>query len=81
MLDTATLSALGISGAGLVLSIGAVAVGYGVTQQKADSATTAVDKLGDRMDTRLDALATELREIGGDVREIQGELKTMRNLE
>lgn len=67
-----------IPGASLALSLGVVAIGYGVTRAKAESAERAVERLGERMDKRLDHLSREMHEIGGDVREIQGELKSMR---
>jgi chaperonin cofactor prefoldin len=73
-----TIGTLVIPGATLALTICAVAVGYGATRAKAEAATAAVERLGERMDIRLDRLEDNVNDIAGDVREIQGELKSMR---
>lgn len=74
MLDAATLSALGISGAGLVLSVCTVAVGYGATKTKAESATEAVKDLDARLDKRLERMERDLKGISREVSTMRGEL-------
>lgn len=74
MLDSATLTALGISGFGLALSIGSVAVGYGATKTKAESATEAVKDLDGRLDKRLERMERDIKGISREVSTMRGEL-------
>jgi archaellum component FlaC len=74
MLDSATLTALGISGAGLALTIGSGAIAYGAMKQKSESTADAVKELGQRIEKRLDQFDHKLGGISREVSEMRGEL-------
>lgn len=74
MLDTATLTALGISGATLAITVGTGAIAYGAMKQKLESTADAVKDLGANFGRRLDTLDRDIRAIDRKVSQMRGEL-------